>query len=192
MFDAAERLGQVIRLGRAIRTATPGPIDQMDSLFFVNVSTPELQDDELLSPNSPLAPHASRTVLEVTERASLDDVKDVRERVAALRRMGYRIALDDIGAGYAGLSSFAVLEPDVVKLDMSLVRDVQSSPTKQKLIRSMTTLCEGLSIVVVAEGVETRAELDVCIDLGCDYFQGYYFAKPGRPFPLVDWAKATS
>jgi EAL domain-containing protein (putative c-di-GMP-specific phosphodiesterase class I)/ActR/RegA family two-component response regulator len=124
LFDAAERLGEVITLGRTIRQRTVGPMAQTDLLLFVNLSTPELEDEELYSVSSPLAPLASRTVLEITERASLDAINDVRGRVAALRRMGFRIALDDIGAGYAGLSSFAALEPDVVKLDMSLVRDV--------------------------------------------------------------------
>lgn len=189
LFDAAERLGQEIRLGRTIRAASPRPLAGSDALLFVNLSSAELQDDDIFSSGSALAACATRTVLEVTERASLDDVKDVRERIATLRRMGFRIALDDIGAGYAGLSSFAILEPDVVKLDMSLVRDVHASATKQKLIRSMTSLCEGLGRTVVAEGVETRQELDVLLGLGCDYFQGYYFAKPGKPFPQVDWSQ---
>lgn len=192
LFEAAERLEQTITLGRAIRKAVPGPMVNADALLFANLSTIELEDDALYADDSPLLPLARRTVLEVTERASLDEVKNVRERIAALRRMGFRIALDDIGAGYAGLSSFAVLEPDVVKLDMSLVRDVQSSPTKQKLIRSMTSLCEGMGIMVIAEGVESRQELNVLLDLGCDYFQGYYFAKPARPFPAVSWGDAVA
>jgi EAL domain-containing protein (putative c-di-GMP-specific phosphodiesterase class I) len=190
LFDAAERLNQTITLGRAIRRAVPGPMMTSDALLFANLSTIELADDALYAEDSPLLPLAHRTVLEITERASLDSVKNVRERIAALRRMGFRIALDDIGAGYAGLSSFAVLEPDVVKLDMSLVRDVQSSPTKQKLIRSMTALCQGMGILVIAEGVESRQELDVLLDLGCDHFQGYYFARPARPFPAVSWGDA--
>src|SRR3984885_4772506 len=88
---------------------------------------------------SGLAGIAGRVVLEITERASLDDVGDILARVQRLRTMGFRIALDDLGAGYAGLSSFATLEPDFVKLDMSLVRDVHRNPTKEKLIGSMTS-----------------------------------------------------
>jgi EAL domain-containing protein (putative c-di-GMP-specific phosphodiesterase class I) len=126
-------------------------------------------------------------VLEVTERATLDDVPDVRERVARLRALGFRIAIDDLGAGYAGLSSFASLEPDVVKLDMSLVRHAHQHDTKRKLIQSITTLCRDMHMQVVAEGVETSDERDVLIECGCDLLQGYLFAKPGAPFPGVAW-----
>ena len=188
LFDAAERLGKVMDLGRAIRSAVVPPGTGPGApLLFVNLTTLELEDDALYLPDSPLALISSSTVLEVTERASLDSVKDVRTRIAALRAMGFRIALDDIGAGYAGLSSFAVLEPEVVKIDMSLVRDVHASPIKQKLIRSLTTLGDGMGQRVIAEGVETVTELQTLIDLGCDLFQGYLFARPGAPFPTVNW-----
>src|SRR5207249_3254913 len=98
-----------------------------------------------------------------------------------------RIAVDDLGAGYAGLSSFAQLEPEVVKLDMTLVRDAPGSLTKQRLIRSMVTLCDEMGLTVVAEGVETAAERDVLVALGCHLLQGYLLGRPGRPFPEVTW-----
>ena len=109
--------------------------------------------------------------------------------MGTLFTIGYlpRIAVDDLGAGYAGLTSFAQLEPEFVKLDMSLVRDVHRVALKRKLIRSMTTLCKEMGIVVVAEGIETVEERDNVIALGCDLLQGYLFAKPGRPFPEVRW-----
>jgi EAL domain-containing protein (putative c-di-GMP-specific phosphodiesterase class I) len=126
-------------------------------------------------------------VLEITERSSLDEVKDARRRVAALREMGFRIAVDDLGAGYAGLSSFTLLEPEIVKLDMSLIRDIHITSTKQKVVRSMTALSKDMGMTVVAEGVETQAERDCLVDLGCDLLQGFLFAKPGRAFPGVVW-----
>lgn len=90
------------------------------------------------------------------------------------------------GAGYAGLTSFTLLEPEFVKLDMSLVRDVHSSPTKQKkIIRSVVRLCKDLGKQIIAEGVESLAERDQLIERGCDLLQGYLFARPGRPFPGV-------
>src|SRR5690606_12087135 len=101
---------------------------------------------------------AGRIVLEVTERASLDRLDNLRDRVARLRALGYRIAVDDLGAGYAGLSAFANLEPDVVKIDMSLVRDIENARTKQRLVRSLADVCGELGMKVVAEGVETAAE----------------------------------
>jgi EAL domain-containing protein (putative c-di-GMP-specific phosphodiesterase class I) len=101
--------------------------------------------------------------------------------------MGYSIAVDDLGAGYAGLTSFTLLEPEIVKLDMSLIRDVHQNSTKQKVVRSMTALAKDMGMIVVAEGVESQAERDCLIDLGCDYLQGYLFARPGPPFPEVKW-----
>jgi EAL domain-containing protein (putative c-di-GMP-specific phosphodiesterase class I) len=125
--------------------------------------------------------------LEITERSSLDEVKDVRSRVAALRELGFSIAVDDLGAGYAGLTSFTLLEPEIVKLDMSLVRDVHQNSTKQKVVRSMTALAKDMGVIVVGEGVECKAERDALVDLGCDLLQGFLFARPGRPFPEVTW-----
>ena len=123
---------------------------------------------------------ASRVVLEVTEREALDGIPDLRERVRSLRSLGYRLAVDDLGAGYAGLSSFAVLEPDIVKIDMSLVRAVDREPLKSRLIDSIVTLCRDLGPLVVAEGIETSAERSVLVELGCDLLQGYLIGRP-RP-----------
>jgi EAL domain-containing protein (putative c-di-GMP-specific phosphodiesterase class I) len=101
--------------------------------------------------------------------------------------MGYRLALDDLGAGYAGLTSLAQLRPEVVKLDMSLVRDIDKNATKQKLVGSMARLSREMGMLVVVEGIETIGERKAVVGLGCDLLQGYLFAKPGRPFPLVAW-----
>jgi len=114
-------------------------------------------------------------------------VPDVRSRIAALRDIGYRIAVDDLGAGYSGLTSFALLEPEFVKLDMSLVRGIDTNVTKQKVVRSMTSLCREMGMKVVAEGVETPTECDVLVNLDCDLLQGFLFARPGKPFPEVQW-----
>jgi EAL domain-containing protein (putative c-di-GMP-specific phosphodiesterase class I)/ActR/RegA family two-component response regulator len=189
ILDAAERLERLWDLGQAIRDAAAVPVPQAPehAVFFVNLHARDLLDDSLTSPESPLSRIASRVVLEITERASLDQVGDVRARIGELRRMGFRIAIDDLGAGYAGLTSFATLEPEFVKLDMSLVRDVHRNQTKEKLIRSMASVCKELGMMVVAEGVETHEERDLLVALGCDYLQGYLLAKPGRPFPEAKW-----
>jgi EAL domain-containing protein (putative c-di-GMP-specific phosphodiesterase class I) len=100
----------------------------------------------------------------------------------ALRAMGFRLAVDDLGAGYAGLSSLAIVAPEVVKIDMSLVRDVHGSESKQEVIRSMTRLAADLEMELIVEGVETVAERDTLVKLGCDLMQGYLFARPGAGF----------
>src|SRR5581483_12029737 len=117
------------------------------------------------------------------ERAPLDRFPRAAAVIGELRDLGFRIAIDDLGAGYAGLTSFAVLEPEFVKLDMSLIRDIHRSPIKQKLVRSMTNLCHDMGVTVVAEGVEVPEERDAAIDAGCHLLQGYLFAKPAKPFP---------
>lgn len=188
VIDAAMRLGRLESLGRAIRSLASEPIPaDGDFALFVNLHVTDLTDPSLSDPESPLSKIAHRVVLEITERSSLDEVKDARRRVAALREMGFRIAVDDLGAGYAGLSSFTLLEPEIVKLDMSLVRDIHVTSTKQKVVRSMTALSKDMGMTVVAEGVETREERDCLVDLGCDLLQGFLFAKPGRAFPGVAW-----
>jgi EAL domain-containing protein (putative c-di-GMP-specific phosphodiesterase class I) len=126
-------------------------------------------------------------VLEITERAALEEVGNVRSRIATLRELGYRIAIDDLGAGYSGLASFAQLEPEAVKFDMFLVRDVHREPTKRKLLQSMMTLFREMGKLVIAEGVETPEERDTLAEIGCDLMQGYLFARPGKPFPEVRW-----
>jgi EAL domain-containing protein (putative c-di-GMP-specific phosphodiesterase class I) len=96
--------------------------------MFVKVHPSDLEDPDLLSSRGILSPFASRVVLEITERSGLEQVAGVGCRLKRLRELGYRIALDDIGAGYSGLSSLAHLEPEIVKVDMSLIRGVDRSP----------------------------------------------------------------
>jgi EAL domain-containing protein (putative c-di-GMP-specific phosphodiesterase class I) len=188
VLDAATRLGRLDALGRSIRDLAAAPMSGAGiEMLFVNLHVTDLMDPSLSSPDSALSQIAHRVVLEITERSSLDEVKDVRARVAALREMGFRIAVDDLGAGYAGLTSFTLLEPEIVKLDMSLVRDVHQNSTKQKVIRSMTALSQDMGMTVVAEGVETIEERDTLIELDCDLLQGFLFARPGKPFPEVKW-----
>jgi EAL domain-containing protein (putative c-di-GMP-specific phosphodiesterase class I) len=187
LLDAAERLGRLLELGRAVRHAAARAIAEAppEWTFFVNLHPADLADDELVDARGALSPFASRVVLEVTERSLLESVPQLGERVAALRRMGFRLAVDDLGAGYAGLTSLVQLEPEVVKLDMSLVRGISTNEVKHKLVRSVVELCRALGAKTVAEGIETPEELAVVTQLGCDLLQGYLLGKPGKPFPPV-------
>ena len=187
LFEAAEQLDRVRDIGQAIRMVAATPMADREELLFMNLHPSDVCDERLFDRTTALAGMADRVVLEITERASLDRVPGARDRIAELREMGFRIAVDDLGAGYAGLNSFALLEPDVAKLDMAMVRDVHRLPTKQKLIRSMTDLCRDMGIALVAEGVETAEERDALVGLGCDLFQGYYFARPAAPFAEINW-----
>ena len=185
LFDAAERLGRVQDLGQRIRDAVAQSAASApsDALIFTNLHALDLTNDALYSSGSALAGIASRVVLEVTERASLHRIHDLKDRMRTLRDLGYRIAVDDLGAGYSGLSSFAQLEPDVAKLDMSLIRDIDGSSSKASLVKSMISVCtQDLGIRVVCEGVETVGERDTLARVGADLYQGYLFAKPENAF----------
>jgi EAL domain-containing protein (putative c-di-GMP-specific phosphodiesterase class I) len=109
-------------------------------------------------------------------------VPNLRGRIDALRRQGFRIAVDDLGAGYAGLTCIADLAPDVVKVDMSLVRGLDRDPMRRRLVRAITDLSVELGIRTVAEGVETAAERDALEAMGCDLMQGFLFARPAPGF----------
>lgn len=185
LFDAAERLGRVQDLGQRIRdaVAVSAASAPSDALIFTNLHALDLTNDALYSSGSALAGIARQVVLEVTERASLHRIDDLKDRMRTLRDLGYRIAVDDLGAGYSGLSSFAQLEPDVAKLDMSLIRDIDGSSSKASLVKSMISVCaQDLGIRVVCEGVETVGERDTLARVGADLYQGYLFAKPENTF----------
>jgi EAL domain-containing protein (putative c-di-GMP-specific phosphodiesterase class I) len=187
LFVAAEQLGRVVDLGRTIRQRVAETLATADFDAFVNVHPLELGDEDLYSPAAPLTAYARRVVLEITERAALGEVADLEGRIARLRALGFRIALDDLGAGYAGLTSVAQLEPEVVKLDMSLVRDIHHRPTQQRLVKSMVDLFRDMGRLVVVEGVETIDEAQCLAGLGCDLFQGYLFARPSREILEPTW-----
>jgi|CXWL01.1.fsa_nt_gi EAL domain-containing protein (putative c-di-GMP-specific phosphodiesterase class I) len=189
LLTAAERLGRVPDVGRAIRRAVGKILVEQPpgTDFFINLHPRDLMDELLYSSDSPLARFAKQIVLEITEREALDDASGVSLCASRLRKLGYRIAIDDLGAGYAGLSYFAQLSPEVVKIDMLLVRDLHKEPIKRKLVGSLITLCNELGMQVVCEGVETVEERDALLELGAEWMQGYLFAKPGRPYPLVGW-----
>ena len=185
VLDAAERLEKIPVLGRAVRAQVARVIAESPperGTIFINLHLLDLFDRQLTSAFAPLSKVASRVVLEITERSSLAGENDVRYRVAELRELGFRIAIDDLGGGHARMGTFTPLDTDFVKLDMSLVRDVDKNPMKQRLIRSITELCKDQNTTVVAEGVETEPEASVLVDLGCELLQGYLIARPAPPW----------
>jgi EAL domain-containing protein (putative c-di-GMP-specific phosphodiesterase class I)/CheY-like chemotaxis protein len=186
LIATAERLGRIHDLGRTVRAAVAraAPAIPDDALIFVNVHGLELTDEDLFGDSCALAPLAPRIVLEITERIGLDSVAGPA-RVAMLRRRGYQIAVDDLGAGYAALGALATLEPEVVKLDMSLIRDIDVHATKRRVVGAITTLCRELGSRVIAEGVETPSELAAVREVGIELIQGYLLARPTREITFV-------
>jgi len=191
LFDVArgaDRLTELDRLCRRTATRSSATLPA-EFLRFVNIDPGALFHtlshvaiDEYVAE----LPEALRavTVLEITEKTVIDDFDHCREIIARLRAHGFRVAVDDAGSGYSGLQTIVETEPDYIKLDLSLTRGVDGSLVKQKLVRTLGEFCRDAGIELIAEGVETRAELDALRALGVPYAQGYLFAQPGSPYPL--------
>lgn len=185
LFDAAERLGRLHDMGRAVRQvlAEQAPRAPAEAMVFLNLHPAELADENLYAAAAPLSAHAGRIVLELTERASSSHPSSLGRAAARLRRLGFRIAIDDLGAGYAGLANLGQLEPDVAILDMSLVRGIEACEGKAELVREMLAVCEReLGTYVVCKGVEKESERTALTELGAELLQGYRFAEPERHF----------
>lgn len=182
VLEAATRAHRLFDVGRMVREKVAATVSAAPEArqFFVNLHPEDLGDPALYLENAPLSRVADRVVLEITERVSLETMPGVAAHIAKLRRIGYRVALDDLGAGYAGLTSFVRLEPEFVKLDMSLIRDVHLSEAKRKIVGSMVHLCHDMGKQVIAEGIEQEAESAALRELGCDLLQGYLFARPAK------------
>ncbi|HEY1191057.1 MAG TPA: EAL domain-containing protein [Gemmata sp.] len=129
-----------------------------------------------------------RLIVELTEEEEVTDLGRVRDVIRAHQAQGVRVALDDFGAGHSGLNLLADITPDLVKLDMGLVRGIDASPTRRGIVRAVLSVCRDQGIGVVAEGVETVGELSALRDLGVRYVQGYLLARPAvGAIPEVVW-----
>lgn len=119
-----------------------------------------------------------RIIFEVTEGERIDDGPWFAQILREYKRCGFKTAIDDFGAGYAGMKLLSDFQPDIIKIDMDLIRNVDTNRSRQAIVRSLVRLCEDLGIQVVAEGIETAGERDFLHDAGIRLMQGYLFAKP--------------
>jgi diguanylate cyclase (GGDEF)-like protein len=183
-IPAAERIGLIrpltqALLARALATAKTWPDDLRLSF---NLSAHDVCAAEGILPlisiieKSGLSPR--RIDFEITETAVTFDFVRAQQSIATLKAMGCGISLDDFGTGYSSLSHVHRLPLDKIKVDRSFVAEINENPVSHKIIKSLAGLCDDMEIACVVEGVETRAQLDSLRRLGCDFIQGYYFAKP--------------
>jgi EAL domain-containing protein (putative c-di-GMP-specific phosphodiesterase class I) len=119
-----------------------------------------------------------KLMFEFTENEQIADTAHVRNIIAEYRRMGFATALDDFGAGYAGLGLLAQFQPDIIKIDIELVRGIDTSSARQAIVAGILVICQNLGIQVLAEGVETAREAQTLLSAGVTLQQGYYYAKP--------------
>ncbi len=119
-----------------------------------------------------------KIIFEITEVEKAKSNAQLKEIVTEYKRQGFKTAIDDFGAGYSGLNLLSVFQPDFLKLDMELIRDIDVNAIKQTIVKSITQVANDLNITLIVEGIETRNELNVLRNFGINLFQGYFFARP--------------
>jgi diguanylate cyclase (GGDEF)-like protein len=189
-FAVAQRVGLGPELeARAVQAATEAGGRPAGTFLSFNLSASALMSDQAIG----ALPHdLSHIVIEITENERVGDDEQLAARLEPLRARGARIAVDDAGAGYSGLQQVMRIQPDIIKLDRSLVANVDTDPAKAALIDSFVRFARRTGAAVCAEGIETPEELKVLADLDVTYGQGFGLARPGPPWAVVAaWVPGT-
>ena len=185
-FAEAHRVGLGVALELKALAAALAHLPLLGTATLtVNLGPDALCSHELDALLDGVAP--DRLVLEVTEHELMNDVGRTRAAVERLRRAGFRLAVDDIGAGYAGLAKIVHLAPEIIKLDRALVERIDEDATRQALVRAAVGFAAALGAALVAEGVETEGELRTLLSLGITLGQGFHLC---RPRPAEHWARS--
>lgn len=190
LFDWAQKTNTLFYLDRICRelciktTATKGLYDFFIFINFIPTSIYDptfcLQDTIEWAHQLKLNP--SKVVFEVVESQRVKDLDHLTNVLSVYREGGFKVALDDVGTGYSNLELLVHLNPDFIKIDREIVRNVDKDPLKQSLVKALCQICKENNIKVIAEGIETRYEFEYLKDL-VDLMQGFYFAKPS-PDPI--------
>jgi EAL domain-containing protein (putative c-di-GMP-specific phosphodiesterase class I)/GGDEF domain-containing protein len=183
LFEVAEEANMVWELSRLLRRrAVAGIINELKDgqYLFLNIDPHDFDDPTFraMDPKELGIPDPSRVVLEITERTAIKDYPRFKEYLRAFRERGFRFAVDDAGSGYAGLGSIANLEPDYIKLDISLIANIDTNFLKQNLVETMVNFANTQGTQVIAEGVERREEFETVRQLGVHFTQGFLFHRP--------------
>lgn len=190
LFDFAEQTGQLFVLEQTCRARaieTVGALAPGQSLFL-NIH-PRAVVDPTFAPGRTLeliqayGLEPENIVFEITERHSIKDFSSFHKTLDHYRSQGFKVAVDDAGTGYSGLSTIAALHPDYIKVDMSLVRDIDKDPVRRALMETMVTLAGRIGSEIIAEGIETKGEAGALIEIGVHYGQGYFLSRPHFPKP---------
>lgn len=182
VLAAAEGAGRIPDLTRVVVREASRWFERVpvDTELFLNLHPLDLGTPEvLLESLAALEGRAHRVVLEITERSALGE--GWQDTLPLLREAGFRIAVDDAGAGYSSLATIAEAEPEVIKVDMSIIRDVDRHPPRQLLLRMLAAFAQDAGVQLIAEGVETVAEAESVVrNAPHAWVQGYHYGKPTR------------
>lgn len=177
--DNRFRFDQACRV-KAIKTAAKLDMQTMLSINFMPnaIYRPELCIRSTLEAARAHDFPIERIIFETVEGERINDAKWLAEIFREYQRIGFLTAIDDFGAGYAGLNLLADFQPDIIKLDMALIRDIDKSRARQAIVRATVGICDELGIRIIGEGVETPSECSALQDLGITLMQGYLFGRP--------------
>jgi EAL domain-containing protein (putative c-di-GMP-specific phosphodiesterase class I)/GGDEF domain-containing protein len=183
MFGVAEEANLIWELSRLCRRRAIEGMDlnlEPHQLLFLNIDPHDFRDPSFraLDVDDMGVEHPERIVLEITERTAITDYPKFQKYLAAFRERGFRFAVDDAGSGYAGLGSIANLSPDYIKLDISLISNIDSNFMKQNLVETMVSFANDHGIQVIAEGVEREEEYETVKRIGVHLTQGFLFHNP--------------
>jgi EAL domain-containing protein (putative c-di-GMP-specific phosphodiesterase class I) len=184
-FDEAAGVGLGVDLELAAISAALAQVDALPPglLLSVNASPAAAMDPRFVEVLRPFA--SPQLVLELTEHQRVADYGALLAAIGDLRAEGVKIAVDDAGAGYAGLQQILDLQPEVIKLDLALTRGVDVDPVRRSLAAALVTFAGETGATLIAEGIETAGELTALQDLGVHWGQGYHLARPAPP-PVVE------
>ena len=173
------RFDQACRV-KAIKGASALGMTELLSINFLPnaIYKPELCIRTTLAAANAHGFPLERIIFEVTEGERIEDGPWFAEILREYQRCGFKTAIDDFGAGYAGLSLLADFQPDLIKLDMGLIRNIDTDRARRTIVGNLVRMCEEMRIQVIAEGVETPGERDALRDAGIHLMQGYLFARP--------------
>lgn len=173
------RFDQACRV-KAIKTASQLGIQERISINFLPnaIYKPEVCIRTTLEAARVHGFPLERIIFEVTEGERVEDGPWLAAILREYKRCGLLTAIDDFGAGYAGLTLLAGFQPDLIKIDMELVRNIDRSSSRQAIVRGMVRICADLGVKVIAEGIETAGERDFLLDAGIHLMQGYLFSRP--------------
>jgi diguanylate cyclase (GGDEF)-like protein len=200
-IPVAEKHGLIVGLGRwvieeATRQAGEWRKQGLRMRVAVNISGYQLRQDDLVEHLCAcLQRHGippSRFTLEITETVAMEDTRVTHDAFERLRRAGVHVSIDDFGTGHSSLASLRKLPAAELKIDRAFVTDLEASADARSIVKTVIQMAHTLELRVVAEGVETEAQRDVLVQMGCDELQGYLFAKPMSPQALAVWAAGES
>ncbi|QQE80075.1 EAL domain-containing protein [Alicyclobacillus sp. SO9] len=188
LFSAAERCGWLLDVERLCRNTAirEARISECERLFL-NISPniladPSFRQGETLAVLKATGLQPNQIVFEITEHHAIEDYQAFLQLVRHYKEQGYKIAIDDVGAGHSGLVTLMQVKPDFVKIDMSLIQGIESDRTKQDIVRAIHQISIGFSGEVIAEGIETPEELECVEACGIPCGQGFLLGRPG-PYP---------